>query len=146
MGRRDECGRQEMVWMSRGGRALAAVSTAVVGVAGLAVASPVAPAAAASCQPAGGPGLRTVLGASSGVPINGTIDATGCDLGIYVPPGSNGITIQNVTVTGANDHGILADGANGLAILDSTVKGNGVKPTDGVTENKGIQLDGVTNV
>src|SRR3954454_12511266 len=103
-----------MVLMSRGSRALVAVSTAVVTVGGLAVAIPVGAAAAASCQAAGGTGLTTLVVATPGASVNGTIDATGCDIGVYIAPGTNGVTIQDATITGANDHAIFAHGASGL--------------------------------
>ncbi len=135
-----------MAWKSARGRALAAVSTAVLGAAGLAAGGPAAPSgAAATCVAAPGTGLTAVIVAQGGAFIVGQIDATGCDLGIYIEPGTAGVTIQGATISGANDHAILADDASFLTITGNTIKGNGVNPTAGVTENKAIQLDGVTN-
>ena len=75
---------------------------------------------------------------------NGTLDATGCDLGIYVAPGANNVTITGITVTGANDHGIMAEQVSGLTIQNSTVNGNGVNPHAAIKTDKAIMLVGVT--
>jgi hypothetical protein len=80
-----------------------------------------------------------------------TYDATGCDVGIYVPAGITGVAIggaspsAQVTVTGANDTGILAEGTSDLTVENTTVSGNGVAPTKGVTSFGGIVLAGVSD-
>ncbi|HZQ85867.1 MAG TPA: right-handed parallel beta-helix repeat-containing protein [Acidimicrobiales bacterium] len=113
---------------------------------GLAAFSTALPSGAApTCVPAGGTGLTAVTIAQSGATITGAIDATGCDLGVYIGPGANGVTINGATISGANDHAILADNVANLTISGNTIKGNGIKPNPNVTENKAIQLDGVTN-
>ncbi len=125
--------------------ALLLVGMPVATVAGIggALALDQATAGAATCSPAGTTGLTAAKVVSTS--ITGTaITAAGCDLGIYVPPGSSGIAITTVTVTGANDHGIFVQDATKITISGATVKGNGVAPTKGIVENKGIELVGTT--
>ena len=101
-------------------------------------------ASTTSCVPAGSTGLSTAMVVTSSV-SNTTVNAAGCDVGIYVPPGTTGITISGVTVTGANDHGIFVQDASNITITGSTVDGNGVAPTPGIFDNKAIELVGVTD-
>src|SRR5690348_11078329 len=78
--------------------------------------------ASPTCVAAGGTGLTTKMVISTGshdhdegrgrTVSNVTVDATGCDIGIYVAPGSSGVVLRDVTVTGANDHGILVQDAS----------------------------------
>src|ERR1700692_1984260 len=66
-------------------------------------------AGAVACVPAGTTGLTAAM-VAPGAPIPAQIvNATGCDIGIYVPPGVNGQTITTSTVSGANDEGIFAE-------------------------------------
>ena len=103
------------------------------------------PVDAATCVAAGSTGLTTRMVATSGQIIaNQTVNAAGCDVGIYVPPGSTNVTISSDTVTGANDHGIFVEDASHVTISDSVVTGNGVAPTPGIFDNKAIELVGVT--
>ena len=80
-----------------------------------------------------------------------TIDASGCDIGIYVPPTVDNQTIGGassalgVTVNGANDTGIFAEKNSGLTVQNDTIEGNGVNPGTGITSFGGIVLAGETN-
>jgi hypothetical protein len=84
-----------------------------------------------------------------------TIDATGCDVGIYVSPGTTDVTIEGVSVTGANQHGIFVQDASHITIQNDVVSGNGVAtavcPASGaapplcIPENKPIELVGTSN-
>ncbi len=103
------------------------------------------PAAAASCVAAGSTGLTAAQVVTTNLTGPQTIDATGCDVGIFVPPGTSGITITDVTVNNANDHGIFVQDANNITISSNTVTGNGVAPTAGIAENKAIELVGTSN-
>ncbi len=98
-----------------------------------------------TCVSAGSTGLTAAVVLTSGQHYSGTLDATGCDVGIYVGPGATGVVIAGATVTGANDHGIFVQDASGIVIRDSTVSGNGVNPNAAIAENKGIELVGTTN-
>ena len=115
------------------------------GLAGLALSAGAVPSAAASsCSAAGSTGLTAavvVTSSVSGISVN----ATGCDIGLYVPPGTSGITISGVTVTGANDHGIFVQDASDITITGSTVEGNGVAPTSGIGDNKALMLVGTSD-
>jgi hypothetical protein len=106
-----------------------------------------APAASAlaTCTPAGTTALTADVIAQTGQTITGAVDATGCDIGIYVPPGTSGVTINGATVSGANDHGIMAEDTTNLAIENSTIQNNGLNPTPNIDTNKAVLLVGVTN-
>jgi hypothetical protein len=84
------------------------------------------------------------------------IDATGCDVGIYVADRASHVTISGVTVTGANDAGILVQNTSHITITRSIVHGNGLnsisgpppgeQPTAGELDQAfGISLFGVSN-
>ena len=101
--------------------------------------------ATTTCVPAGSTGLTAYFVAANGQTIKGhSIDATGCDIGIYVPPGSSGVTIVGNTITGANDHGIMVQDSKNVAIIGNTVTGNGVAPNSAIQENKAIELVGTS--
>src|ERR1035441_6148255 len=81
----------------------------------------------AVCLPAGNTGLTAKVILTSNQQLTGTkIDATGCDIGIYVGPGTEKVVIRGVTVTGANEHGIFVQDASHVTIQYSVVTGNGV--------------------
>ncbi|MGH3745671.1 MAG: right-handed parallel beta-helix repeat-containing protein, partial [Mycobacteriales bacterium] len=105
-----------------------AVATALLSVAWSATAD----AAPASCTAdAGGTGLSAAVVATASQKISATtVDATGCDIGIYVGSGATGVTIDGVTVTGAGFQGILAEKTSALTVQNSTVDGNGFKTID----------------
>ena len=135
---------------ARAPRALITSLAAALGVGSLALAGmtvvTAAPASAGStCVAAGTTGLTAAeVVSTAGATISGTtVNATGCDVGIYVSAGN--VTISSVTVTGANDHGIFAQDVSGLTIENSTVHGNGVSPNPKIPENKAIELVGVSN-
>lgn len=142
---RDGVARGRAWW--RSGAALVAVSgfgggtltTATV----LAAPSP-AGAAPASCVPAGATGLTAAVVATSGQTLTSSIDATGCDVGIYIGPGVTGVTISGATVNHANDHGILAEDTSGLTVTGSTVSDNGVARHSTIDTDKAIMLVGVS--
>jgi len=106
------------------------------------------PAAGAvpACVPAGTTGLTAKVVAQSGDVISGTIDATGCDIGVFAGPGAVGVTVSHATVSNANDHGILFQDVSNSIIENSTVSNNGLARHDTVAEDKGLQLVGTFNV
>ena len=83
---------------------------------------------AANCLQAGSTGLTASIVAHPAQMITGVVDAAGCDLGIYVGPGMDGVTIANATVTNANHHGILVQDASNVVIEDSLITRNGLTP------------------
>jgi len=84
-----------------------------------------------------------------------TINATGCDVGIYVSPGLSFVTITSTTVTGAGQHGIFVQDDSHVAITHNFVFRNGVAgiacpaagppPPGCIPEDKGIQLVGTSD-
>ena len=109
--------------------------------------------AAPTCVAAGSTGLTAAVDATAGQIIKAqTIDATGCDLGIYVGPTATGVTIggsaasDGVTVSGANDTGIFAEQLPaGVMIDNDTIQNNGVSPNLKIQSFGGIVLAGVTD-
>ena len=104
------------------------------------------PAQAAVCSMAGTTGLTAAMVATNSATISGTVNATGCDLGIYVPPGTTSVTINGATVTGANDEGILAEGpgTTNLLIENNTVEDNGATVNSNSPDPHALMLDGVS--
>ena len=111
------------------------------------------PAGAVSCTAAGSTGLTAALVATASQTITAqTINATGCDLGIYVGPGITGVTIggataaNGVTVSGANDTGIFVEQVTTgtTTIENDTVQDNGVNPNPKIGSFGGIVLAGVS--
>lgn len=108
---------------------------------------------AVACSPAGSTGLtaKTILQSRSQL-IGTSVDATGCDVGIYVGPGTQNVFISGVTVSGANEHGIFVQDSSDVTIQDSVVTGNGVNghacpptgtaPPTCIAEDKAIELVG----
>lgn len=112
--------------------------------------------AVAACLPAGSTGLTTQVILTSDQQLTGTtINATGCDVGIYIGPGTDKVLISGVTVTGANEHGIFVEDASRVTIQYSVVTGNGVDghacppagaaPPTCIAEDKGIELVGTSD-
>ena len=112
--------------------------------------------ATASCSPAGTTGLTTLMTAHSHQVISGkTIDARGCDVGIFVPPGSKHVVITRNDIFGAGIHAIFVQDSANIAIRNNNVHDNSagvpkvscdfVKSGPCVAEGKAIQLDGTSN-
>lgn len=112
--------------------------------------------AAASCSLAGTTGLTAFMVAHSGQIISEkTILATGCDVGIFVPPGSTNVIITRNDVSGARIHGIFVQDSSNIIINKNNVHDNSagvpavscdfVKKGPCVHEGKAIQLDGTSN-
>lgn len=121
-----------------------------------AIIAPSVAATSPSCVSAGSTGLTAKVVLTSGQMLSGTVDATGCDVGIFVGPGTTGVVISGATVTGANDHGIFVQDSSHIKIVDSVVTGNqvsthgdctpGQPPTTGcIAEDKAIELVGTSH-
>jgi parallel beta-helix repeat protein len=135
-----------------GTAALSASALAVSGAAATSLLTQSPAGALPTCVAAGTTGLTTAVLVSATSTISAqAIDATGCDLGIYVAPGVSGVTIgggapsDSVTVSGANDTGIFVDQASNVTIQNDTVQNNGVSPNPKVGSFGGIVLAGATN-
>ncbi|HET8601705.1 MAG TPA: right-handed parallel beta-helix repeat-containing protein [Segeticoccus sp.] len=105
-----------------------AASTALIGIsAGTAQAAP-----ASGCTPnVGNSGLSAAVVAHAGQRIvHRSIDATGCDIGIYVGHGASDVLIRSVWVHGANFQGIFAEKTWNLTVEHSLVNNNGFHTID----------------
>ena len=111
---------------------------------------------AVACSPAGSTGLTTKIILTSNQRLTGTtVTATGCDIGIYIGPGTNNVLISGVTVSGANEHGIFVQDSSRVTIQYSVVTGNGVAghacpaagpaPPTCIAEDKAIELVGTSD-
>lgn len=97
-------------------------------------------AAAASCTPTGfmqdGMNL-TAAEVNPGDLTNMSVDAAGCNIGVYFSPGDNG-SVSGVTIAGApNYYGILVNGAS-VDVTDSAVNDIGESPHNGAQHGVGI--------
>jgi Right handed beta helix region len=109
-------------------------------------------ASAIGCVPAGSTGLTASEVVTGGTISSTSIDATGCDIGIYVSPtAASGVIIggpsasDGVTVSGANDTGIFVDQASTVTIENDTVQNNGVAPGKGIASFGGILIAGASH-
>jgi hypothetical protein len=111
---------------------------------------------ALACSPAGNTGLTAKVILTSNQQLTGTtIAANGCDIGVYVAPGSDKVLISGVKITGANEHGIFVQDASHVTIQYSVVTGNGVAghacppagpaPPTCIAEDKGVELVGTSD-
>lgn len=89
------------------------VSGATIGAAGLmmAVALPAVSKAAPVCTPVN-TSKGALTAAQVGGNITGEVDATGCDIGVYIN-GSNLGTVNDASVHDANQYGVFVDGNSG---------------------------------
>lgn len=95
------------------------------------------------CVAAGTTGLTAAVVAHDGQRIqNVVVNAAGCDVGIYVGPGADDVTISHVYVSGANEHAIFGQDVKDLTIRGSTITNNSFATLPGVAENKAIELVG----
>lgn len=79
---------------------------------------------------------RDLTAAQIGGDVTGTLDATGCDIGVYYAPGTRG-TVNNADIFGATYYGVLANGAD-VNVLNSQVHNIGNTPFDGSQHGVGI--------
>jgi hypothetical protein len=103
--------------------------------------------AATACQPTGaldrdGTALTArVINPSH--PVSGEVDATGCDVGVYVGAGS--ASVAGADVHGARYYGVLADG-NGhavtLTVRDSRIHDIGETPMTSSRHGQGVAFRG----
>lgn len=111
---------------------------------------------ASNCSSAGGTGLTSAMIAHSNQMITGMVDASGCDVGVYVGPGVVSVVIANATITGANDHGIFVQDTSNVVIEDSLVTNIGLmshpvcppgRPSSTcIIDDKEIELVGTSGV
>ncbi len=98
------------------------------------------------CMPAGHSGLSAAVVAHARQHITGYINASGCDVGVYVRTGTKGVVISHATITGANAHAIMVVDTSGTIVENNAVAdnfGNAIDLTL-LPENKTIELVGTT--
>jgi hypothetical protein len=79
----------------------------------------------------GGTGLSAAVVAHAQQKItNRTVNATGCDIGIYIGQGASHVTVASVFVFGANFEGILAEKTSHVTVKNSTLTKNGNNTID----------------
>ena len=121
----------------------AAMAFSSVPLAAALAASPASAHRAPTCTPdVGGTGLSAAVVARPHQHISRWVDATGCDIGIYVGAGVRHVSITSTTVTGANFQGIFAEKTSDLRISWSTVTNNAfntIDPTAPPLPGSGVQ-------
>jgi hypothetical protein len=98
--------------------------------------------AVAVCQPTGffRDGINMTAALINPASVNGVVDATGCNIGVYYGPGSAG-QIKNAEIFGANYFGVVANGDSddvSLDILSSNIHDIGENPRNGAQHGYGI--------
>lgn len=108
-----------------------------LGIATLLLSGSLTPAAAQTCSPTGYNGLTAALVNPTAV-VTGTVDATGCDIGVYF----NGEgRVDNADIYGAVWYGVMVNGdANNASVdvLDSHIHNIGDTPVNGNQRGIGI--------
>lgn len=102
-----------------------------------------AASAANGCATAGASGMTAKVVATNGQNLDGsgaTLDATGCDIGVYVGPTVTGVTIQNWTIKNAKYHAIFVQDTARVRIEHNIVKNN--VPDETFPETKAVQATG----
>jgi hypothetical protein len=74
--------------------------------------------------------------AQIGGTVTGTLDATGCNIGVYYGPGTSG-TVSGANISGANYYGVVANAAN-VNVTNSSVHNIGEVPFDGTQHGVGV--------
>src|SRR5215217_8694101 len=108
----------------------------------LAFGSSVKQAEAATCTPTGFNGLTAALVNPSGT-VTGTVDATGCNIGVYYSTGKG--TVKRATIFGATHYGVAVNGDTGsvsVDVLDSTIHHIGDNPLSGNQYGVGVYYRG----
>src|SRR3954471_2447488 len=121
-------------------RRLVGLASASAMIATIAMAAAPAAAMAASCKPTGfvRDGID-LTAAQIGTSVSGSLDATGCDIGVYNP---NSVT--NADIHGARYYGVVVDGKP-VNTVNSNVHGIGEQPFDGSQHGHAIlYINGAT--
>src|SRR5262249_4917503 len=68
--------------------------------------------------------------------VSGTVDATGCNIGVYYGDGESG-TVSDADIYGANYYGVVADGA-AVDVSNSSIHDIGETPFNGTQHGVGV--------
>jgi len=114
----------------------------LAGLASLIVGAASMTASAVTCTPTGFIRDGTNMTAAMINPANvtGSVDATGCNVGIYYDAGHSGV-IKNAEIFGANYFGVVANGDDGdvsLDVISSSIHDIGESPHNGTQHGVGV--------
>lgn len=71
--------------------------------------------------------------------ITGTVDALGCDIGVYIGPGADNVEVDGATVQDASKIGVFNDGASHVNVTRSDILRIGHHDEDGNFDPTGAQ-------
>jgi hypothetical protein len=122
------------------------VSTLFAAMAAALLMTPPRTKATGPCTPTGffRDGINMTAAMINPASVTGTVDATGCNIGVYYGPGSQGV-IRNADIFGANYFGVLANGDADdvtLDILSSNIHNIGENPRNGTQHGVAIYWRG----
>ena len=109
------------------------------------------PGTASRCVPAGDTGLTTAVVARRGELVTGTVNASGCDIGVFIGSDAPGASIEHATITGARVHAVMVVGTAGTVIKASTLGTapdlslNGMLRAMLIPQNKAVVLAGTSD-
>ncbi len=83
---------------------------------------------------------------ASGTTHDLNVDATGCDIGIYVAAGAKNVTVEDVAVHDATRAGIVVDAAPSTTLYADTIYNIGDHPQSGDQYGFGVLTDSAKNV
>lgn len=73
--------------------------------------------------------------------VTGTVNATGCNIGVYYDSNGSGGTVKGADIFGSNYFGVLVNGDNGpvsVDVLNSTIHDIGESPLNGTQHGVGV--------
>ena len=116
-------------------------ASALVGTMAVAAVPAFAMAASPVCTPTGfvRDGVDLTAARITGS-VSGSVDATGCDIGVYNPK-----SVTNADIHGARYFGVVVNGRTNVNITNSKVHQIGEKPFDGTQHGRGVlYINGAT--
>jgi len=81
-------------------------------------------------------GLMTAAMVDPTSPVTGTVQPTGCDIGVYFGPGTTGM-VDDASIQGFQDYGVYNDGGT-VTVENSTITDIGYTPFNGVQTGIGV--------
>jgi hypothetical protein len=117
--------------------------TLITSIAGLALVFAATPstASAAPCPYTVTVGAATLTAAAINTSVTGTLDATGCNIGVYYDQVGVAFTVTNADIFGANWYGVVVNGDAGnvtVNVTDSNIHDIGETPLNGAQHGNAI--------
>jgi hypothetical protein len=113
-------------------------------IAALCLAGTVLHGGAAACTATGYSGLTAAI-VNPASPVTGTVNATGCHMGVYFDASGAGGAVVDADVFGATHFGVFVNGDAGAVrvdVLDSRIHDIGAVPHNGVQQGVGVYYRG----